>query len=251
MVMVGRVGSCPHCLQTGPCCDVSHTTPGMPFGEECVLRINPGKEGDEAITRLGHLPKTDEATHQWHGGCCGPDGAIYGFPAHGEQVLKVVAETGEVRLLGAGLKGRYKWGGGAVGVDGNVWGVPSDAERVLRVDVATEEVTLLPALEEFSAWKNKWQGAVAHPNGLIYCIPCDAVNVLVIDPLGGDDGRGSARVIGRLSPQKDKWQGGYLGQDGCIYGIPECAFSILKIDPKTNEVTTLGMNGEAPAEWAP
>lgn len=222
---------------------------GMPFGAEAVLRINPGKAGDDVVTMLGHLPRTADVTHQWHGGTLGPDGNVYGFPAHAESVLKVVTTTGEVRLIGSSLQGRYKWGGGVVGADGNVWGVPSDADRVLRIDVATEAVTTLPPLPG-GALKNKFQGAVAHPNGLIYCIPCDAAAVLVIDPFGGPDGKGATRSIGALSAQKDKYQGGFLGVDGCIYAIPECGLDVLKIDPSTETVTTLGLNGAAPVKWS-
>ena len=38
---------------------------------------------------------------KWHGGALGSNGAIYGIPSHGERVLKIQPETGEVTTIGS------------------------------------------------------------------------------------------------------------------------------------------------------
>ena len=189
------------------------------------------------------------AAWQYHGGALGPDGCIYGFPAHADRVLKVDPAARAARLIGPPLSsllrenrngGKYKFGGGVVDhAHGAVFCVPSDAGAVLRVDCATETVAA-PA-RALPRMKNKWQNGVVGPSdGCVYAIPADAPCVLRIDcakaaaaAARGADGADAISLVGEgvVGDGEDKWQGGVLGDDGNIYGIPERGHHVLKIEP--------------------
>ena len=187
---------------------------------------------------------------QYHGGALGPDGCIYGFPAHADRVLKVDPAARAARLIGPPLSsllrenrngGKYKFGGGVVDhAHGAVFCVPSDAGAVLRVDCATETVAALGE-GALPRMKNKWQNGVVGPSdGCVYAIPADAPCVLRIDcakaaaaAARGADGADAISLVGEgvVGDGEDKWQGGVLGDDGNIYGIPERGHHVLKIEP--------------------
>ena len=132
----------------------------IPFRAQAVLRV---RTADRRCDLLGGPFASARPSrgnlYGWHGGLLGPDGNVYGFPAHATSVLKIVVATGEVVELGGPLEeqnngGRYKWGGGCVGPDGCIYGIPSDATSVLKIRPADGTVSTFGALPNT---KNKWQ----------------------------------------------------------------------------------------------
>jgi len=200
-----------------------------------VLRVDP--RTDE-VTRLGGalLPA---GGWKWHGGVAGPDGCVYGVPAHAGRVLKVDVGEGRppaVRLIGEEVErgrhrpdGRYKYGGAVLGGDGRIYCLPSDADRVLRVDPATEEVVCVgppggggggPAAH------NQWQNGYLARDGCVYAIPCNARGVLRIDCATQE-----VSTVGALGAGFEKWEGGVVGLDGAMYCIPQNAKRVMRIVP--------------------
>jgi hypothetical protein len=241
---------------------------GIPYTARGVLRIgNPnGGNHNNNISIIGSFP---EKQYLWHGGIKSPfNGAIYAFPSHANQVLKIhtrreslgnavsvddicYEEQQQLSLLDIHRRAddshccRYQWLGGCIGANGCIYGVPSDATSILKIDPFTDRVT---TFGHVSAQKNKWQGAVLSPiDGCIYCIPSNAEYVLQINTTGavGSSSTGQTsyyqsnegvRLVGsHLSSMKDKYQGGFLGKDGNIYCIPENAKQVLKITPATRD----------------
>jgi hypothetical protein len=91
------------------------------------------------------------------------NGAIYGFPAHADAVLKIQPETGEVTTIGdCHLEGfQYKWLGGAIDpVSQCIYCIPSNANCVLKIDPRTDTVSMFG---ELSSLKNKWQVTDGNP----------------------------------------------------------------------------------------
>jgi hypothetical protein len=249
---------------------------GIPYTASGVLRIGHSNmvssnngENCNIIRVIGSFP---EKQYLWHGGIKSPhNGAIYAFPSHANQVLKISTrlkslghdheDDHQLSLLDIHRRAdddcffRYQWLGGCIGADGCIYGIPSDSTSILKIDPVTDHVTTFGRVP---AQKNKWQGAVLSPiDGCIYCIPSNAEYVLqinttsVADSVSGapgspaedhnklnkyiDDNNERVRLLGRnLSSMKDKFQGGFLGRDGSIYCIPENAKRVLKITPATS-----------------
>ena len=122
-----------------------------------ILRIDPSTQN---VTVFGDFP---EGQHKWHGGVVGPDGCIYGIPAHADTVLKI--EPGyppRILTIGGPLRtglhrsdGKYKYLGGAVGCDGNIYFFPSDADYVLQVNPKTNGVREVgPCLKDIEPINN-------------------------------------------------------------------------------------------------
>ena len=79
--------------------------------------------------------------YNWHGGLLSQiNGAIYAFPAHSMQVLKIDTVKNGLQTLLTIQRApydndnvtRYKWLGGSIGADECVYGMPSDASSILR-----------------------------------------------------------------------------------------------------------------------
>ena len=176
------------------------------------------------------------------GGVLDPvSGNIFAIPGNAERVLRISPDTGECKLVGPVLKGKFKWLRGVLGDDGCIYGIPCWADNVLKIDPATDEVTTFGDGLGTEPWK--WHGGVAQ-NGAIYGIPANATAVIKIVPRTGQ-----VSIIGGPFPGDGKWYGGLLGFDGAIYGVPTCADCVLKIDPDTDEVTTFGKLAPDKFKW--
>lgn len=245
---------------------------GIPYTASGVLRIGHSSNNGENSYNIRVIGSFPQKQYLWHGGIKSPyNGAIYAFPSHANQVLKISTrleslghdheDDHQLSLLDIHRRVdddcclRYQWLGGCIGADGCIYGIPSDSTSILKIDPVTDHVTTFGRV---SAQKNKWQGAVLSPiDSCIYCIPSNAEYVLQINTttaangvsgaLGStaadqrklnkyiDDNNERVRLLGRnLSSMKDKFQGGFLGRDGNIYCIPENAKRVLKITPATS-----------------
>lgn len=248
---------------------------GIPYTASGVLRIGnssvvSNSENCTCIRVIGSFPPKQ---FLWHGGVKSPhNGAIYAFPSHANQVLKIATrleslgndheDDRQLSLLDIHRRvdddscRRYQWLGGCIGADGCIYGIPSDSTSILKIDPFTDHVTTFGRV---SPQKNKWQGAVLSPiDGCIYCIPSNAEYVLQINTTAADnsvsgtlgspsmdrsklkkhkfdnDNERVRLLGGNLSSMKDKFQGGFLGRDGNIYCIPENAERVLKITPASS-----------------
>lgn len=229
-----------------------------------ILRIDPKTQ---SVTVHGDFP---EGQFKWHGGVLGPDGCIYGIPAHADTVLKI--EPGlEPRLLTIGgplrtgrhrSDGKYKYLGGAVGHDGNVYFFPSDSDFVLQVDPRTNVVREVgPCLKDIEPIHNnkvsticfltlvisdeflclafsKWQNGFTAPDGTIYGIPLKSGSILRIRP--GDGSNPDITTIGGPYPGLNKWEGGVMSKNGDMFCMPLNHRKVLRMKPISSK-TMVGM----------
>jgi len=236
---------------------------GIPYTASGILRIGYPYNGSDDVRIIGSFPQNQ---YLWHGGVKSPhNGAIYAFPSHADQVLKIQTRASECvnastcneeqrfflldihRQANDDRCRRYQWLGGCIGADGNIYGIPSDSTSILKIDPRTDHVT---TFGHVTSQKNKWQGAVLSPSdGRVYCIPSNAEHVLQINTTNSSSNilptlpdqanqseNGRYRLLReKLSSMKDKFQGGFLGRDGNIYCIPENAERVLKITPSTEK----------------
>jgi isopenicillin N synthase-like dioxygenase len=141
----------------GLCSPIDDGIYGINQNAKGVLRIDPTLQ---QVTSHGDF---QEGGHKWHGGVLGPDGCIYGIPAHADSVLKVVPGLEpKLETIGGPLRtgshrndGKYKYLGGAVGRDGNIYFFPSDADYVLQVNPVTNLVREVgPCLKDLEPINN-------------------------------------------------------------------------------------------------
>ena len=195
---------------------------GIPFSAGAVLKMEHGTA--RAIGATG-----DGFDQNHHGGlCCSVTGAIFGFPANANTVIRIDPPENKVTLLPVpGPRGKYQWGGGIQCPEtGIIYGIPSDAPDMLRIDPRTNHVSRFGS-DFFQPYqKNKFQNAVRASDGSFYAIPSDADYVLRLDPRHD---RLSRVAEGRIDPgKKDKFQGGFAYQD-TIWAIPESADFVLRL----------------------
>jgi len=205
---------------------------GVPFRSGAVLKAHQGRARAIAVAEPGF-----EQNH--HGGLkCAVTGAVFGFPANSDKILRIDPRTDTVSHLEVpGPRGKYQWGGGVQCPEtGVIYGIPSDAPDVLRVDPISLRVSRFGADFFVPYQKNKFQNALRGPDGKFYAIPCDADYVLQLDP--GRDALARIRLPPGLPPAKDKFQGGFVFRN-TIWAIPENADFVLKLD--------LGAGGSPPA----
>uniref|UniRef100_A0A7S4MQY6 Uncharacterized protein n=1 Tax=Odontella aurita TaxID=265563 RepID=A0A7S4MQY6_9STRA len=205
-----------------------------------ILRIDPVRQD---ATVCGEFK---EGGYKWHGGVIGPDGNIYGIPAHADAVLRIVPPTDggaepEIITFGGPLRtgshrsdNKYKYLGGAAGIDGCVYFFPSDADYVLRVnphDMTAKEVG--PNLRECEALRhNKWQNGFSARGGrAIYGIPLKARSIVRI--LCHEDGQSDPDVkcVGGPYGGLNKWEGGVMSADGDMYCMPLNCDWVLRMRP--------------------
>jgi hypothetical protein len=124
------------------------------------------------------------------------NGAIYGFPAHADAVLKIQPETGEVTTIGdCHLEGfQYKWCEGSLG---NTGGHPSELYCIAQ-SASTVKLIVVPRPTLISL---RLGGAIDPVSQCVYCIPSNANCVLNIDPRTD-----TVTMFGSLSNLKNKWQ---------------------------------------------
>jgi hypothetical protein len=135
--------------------------------------------------------KSDIWAFQWHGGVISRvNGAIYGFPAHADSVLKIQPETGEVSTIGDCRLEGFRCGCLRFGHGGRLHG-------------GTLLNTTPPCPDRC---RYKWLGGIIDPvSQCIYCIPSNADCVLKIDPHTD-----TVTTFGQLSRRKNKWQVGFF-----------------------------------------
>jgi len=206
-----------------------------------VLRIDPE---NQRVTTHGDFP---EGRYKWHGGVVGPDGCIYGIPAHANKVLKVKPGLKpEIYTIGGHLRtgehridGKYKYLGGAVGGDGNVYFFPSDADYVLQVNPRTDQVREVgPNLRDLEPiHQNKWQNGFTAPDGSIYGIPLKASSILRIRP-GKDGSDPEVATIGGPYNGLNKWEGGVMSKDGDMFCMPLNHSQVLRMRPIEKSATS-------------
>lgn len=203
---------------------------------------------------------------------------FYGVPSHARRVLKVVAKTGLVSVVGPDLGDRkFKYLRGVTSVDEEseeptIFALPAWGDNVLRSDFNREEENEVPEIANWmeelylrdandrTKWEEKWMwhgGQIAKTkDGNLYAIPCNAKAVLRVDVKQARNGKNATEkakaismvgedVISKMSgAQNNKFYGGITGSDGNIYGVPYCADKVLKVIPDERNPRVELLDGE-------
>ncbi|GAB5353674.1 hypothetical protein AAMO2058_000054500 [Amorphochlora amoebiformis] len=206
---------------------------GIPCWSSTLIRINPETE---QIT-IKESPAVTGGRWQWHGGCLGSDGRIYGVPSNADRVLRIDPETLTGTLIGPEFSGQNKWYGGIEGANGCIYCIPYTAQNVLMINPKTGYVDTIGESFPISEWK--WHGGVRSPDGrYIIGIPSHSTQVLKIDTLTS-----KVTLIGPKFPGRYKWGGACVGRDGLVYGIPSDYDRVLVVNPEIEEVKVMEIEG--------
>ncbi|GMH88554.1 hypothetical protein TL16_g11190 [Triparma laevis f. inornata] len=157
---------------------------------------------------------------------------IYGLPCHAEGVLKIVPETGEVKVFGELGSKKWKYHGGNL-AEGKIWCIPQKAQRVLVIDPFNDTISYVGG--NFPG-ECKWYGGLpGRADGCIYGMPQCAGGILKINPK-----EETVEVVGEFEVGGHKWHGGLVDANGDIHAIPANADSCLKVSPSTGEIKVFG-----------